>query len=144
MTRLTLTIYHMSPTSNLCIKPIMSNTWDWYKTHRIDLPSKWSWCARNVILRHGDQGYWKFIYDDIYSSLLKIREPINSKGILKLYRMLYKAIQITHPLHFAKSIDDMASVLCNGEYEKIEYFSLPERLKSRWADDVYAKGGYKW
>ena len=118
--------------------------WDWYSQHRIDLPSKWCWCARNVILRHGDQGYWKTIYDDIYSSLCKVREPINSKGVLKLYRMLYKAIQITHPLHFAKSIDDMASVLCNGEYEKIEYFIYNEKSNSRWADDVYTKGGKKW
>ena len=117
--------------------------WDWYSQHRIDLPSKWCWCARNVILRHGDQGYWKTIYDDIYSSLCKVREPINNKGMLKLYRMLYKAIQITHPLHFAKSIDDMASVLCH-EYEKIEYFIYNEKSNSRWADDVYTKGGKKW
>lgn len=122
----------------------MNHKWNWYKTHRIDLPSKWCWCARNVILQHGDHGYWKTIYDDIYSNLLKVREPINNKGILKLYRILYKAIKITHPLHFAKSIDDMAFMLCNNEYEKIEYFSLPKQLEPRWADDVYAKGGYKW
>ena len=138
----------------------MRKKFDWYEKHRMDLPWRWCFCAARVVKRHGDKTF-SAIYDELHSNLVdyictKVTErwpltyirqahggqrrrqtcPRISRKTCSLYKTLLKAIKISHPFYFAQSIDEMAHVLTEGEYQRVELFTLPDHHMNHYHERI--------